>query len=711
MNTSLPLLLPMRRNGIALVFLAALASPARAADAPGVREPAASTGNDAPLDAVVVSASRTEQRIMDTAASIDVIGRQQIQDGQAAFNLSEPLARAPGLVALNRQNYAQDLLISSRGFGANSTFGARGLRIYVDGIPGTMADGQGQISHIDLPSAERVEVLRGPFSVLYGNSAGGVVSVFTESGRPGLHATPYFSAGSFGQMKGGLKVDGADATRDFVIDAGTLRTQGYREHGSADRQNANAKLGLRLGEDTTLGVIANNVSLSALDPLGLTASQLAFDRHAAGTGAITYNTRKTVNQTQGGLVFTHRVSADDSFTIAPYLGDRQTMQYLATATNGVLRLQRNYYGLNSAWNHRGEIAAMPLTLVAGIEGGGNDDHRLGYASTAGNQTGPATQDYSMLARNLDGFAQGSLRASDAVAFTAGLRASRTALESQSNLTPAQSPGGHAYRALTGMGSVQYDLREQTSVYASYGTGFDTPTLNQVFYSPAYVANPSNPNTGNIGLQAASTRQVEIGLKSALGRSGRVTLAIFDAATTNEVVVDSSVSGKTAFGNAPATHRKGVELSLVAPLSVEVQASVALAAIDARVTQTYQGYSGTTVVSGNRIPGVPGQTAFAELMWRRPDRALEVAAETRAAATIAANDVNGAWSGGYGVVALRAVARQRVARWDISEFARVDNLFDRAYVGSVIVNQASSQFYESAPGRNWLVGVRASYNFE
>ena len=163
---------------------------------------------------------------MDTAASIDVVTSGQIHDGQPEQNLSEPLARAPGIFALNRQNYAQDLLISSRGFGANSTFGARGIKIFVDGIPGTAADGQGQISHIDLASADHIEVMRGPFSVLYGNSAGGVISVFTQNGGPGREVTPYFSAGSYAQRKYGLKFDGEQNGVNYVLDAGSLHTDG-----------------------------------------------------------------------------------------------------------------------------------------------------------------------------------------------------------------------------------------------------------------------------------------------------------------------------------------------------------------------------------------------------------------------------------------------------------------------------------------------------
>ena len=336
------------------------------------------------LDTIVITASRSEQRLMDTAASITVVNSHQLHDGQPEQNLSEPLQRTPGIFALNRQNYAQDLLISSRGFGANSTFGARGIKIFVDGIPGTAADGQGQISHIDLASSDHIEVMRGPFSVLYGNSAGGVINVFTEDGKPGAELAPYFSVGSYGQVKYGLKADGERNSINYVLDAGKLHTDGSRDHSAADRQNENAKLSFKPGEDTSVKVIVNNVNLNAQDPLGLTATQLHSNPRSAVNVGI-YNTRKSVDQTQGGLVVNQRISASDSVTLTPYYGDRHTIQYLASAANGVINLQRAFYGMNSNWVHTGSLDGMPLKLVTGLDSNQNQDHRLTFTNNAGQQ--------------------------------------------------------------------------------------------------------------------------------------------------------------------------------------------------------------------------------------------------------------------------------------------------------------------------------------
>jgi iron complex outermembrane recepter protein len=666
------------------------------------------------LDTIVVSASRTEQRVMDTAASINVVNSQQIHDGQPEQNLSEPLERTPGIFALNRQNYAQDLLISSRGFGANSAFGARGIRIIVDGIPGTAADGQGQISHIDLASADHIEVMRGPFSVLYGNSAGGVINVFTENGKPGAELTPYFSAGSYGQRKYGLKADGEKNNVNYVLDAGTLHTDGYRDHSAADRHNENAKLSFKPGENTSVTLVANNVNLSAQDPLGLTAAQLQSNpRSAVNVG--TFNTRKSVDQTQGGLVVTQRIGASDSVTLSPYYGDRHTIQYLSSPSSNVINLQRDFYGMNSNWLHTGAVGGMPLKLVTGLDSNQNQDHRLTYLTASGQApTAAATpiQNYAMDARNLDEYLQGELRPTERLAFTIGARHSETTLNATSN-NALPTLGSHTYQATTGMASAQYYVQENTNVYLSYGSGFDTPTLNQIIYSSGYVANNLVPNTGNMGLQAARTQQVEIGFKSEISSTAQVIFALFDANTTDDIVIASSRNGKTSYINAPKTSRKGLELSTQWQLPYQLQANVAYTLLDATVEQAYTvniNNVPTTVNSGNRIPGVPKQGLFAEMMWRKSDKSLEFAVEGRAAGSIAANDLNQAYAGGYGIMNLRAIARQNAGSWSISEFARVDNVFDRSYVGSVIVNQASLQFYESAPVRNWLVGVKAAYKF-
>ncbi|MBC7706741.1 MAG: TonB-dependent receptor, partial [Rhodoferax sp.] len=226
------------------------------------------------LKPVVVTSTRTEAAPFDVPASIDVVGGDAMRDGRLQINLSESLGGVPGLMVQNRQNYAQDLQLSIRGFGARSSFGIRGVRLYVDGIPATMPDGQGQSSNIDIGSAERVEILRGPFSALYGNSSGGVIQVFTETGEGPPTVSGSFAIGSYGLRRYGLKVGGSTrasdggAGFDYLLSTSRFTTDGWRDHSRTSRDNVNIRLGVTLADDARLTLLLNSVRLDAQDPLG-----------------------------------------------------------------------------------------------------------------------------------------------------------------------------------------------------------------------------------------------------------------------------------------------------------------------------------------------------------------------------------------------------------------------------------------------------------
>ena len=670
-----------------------------------------------PLDEIVVSASGYEQKIMDTAASINLVTINQIQNGQARDNLSEPLNRVPGIFALNRQNYAQDLQISSRGFGANSTFGTRGIRLIVDNIPGTVADGQGQMSHIDLPSTDRIEVMRGPFSVLYGNSSGGVIRVFTQDGGPKTEVQPYFEVGSYGQRRAGLKASGKSGELGYVIDAGQFHTNGYRDQSAADRRNANAKLSFMGGPDTRITLIANNVSLRAEDPLGLNINQLTSNPKQAGTNATFFNSRKSVDQTQGGASIDFRINANNNFLFTPYVGQRHVTQYLSSSTtsnvvNGVIDLARTFYGMDSKWIHKTKLVDVPVTIVTGIDMNENDDRRRSYNNSAGSLVinSATPQDYKMSAKNFDQYLQADFRISERLGFNTGIRNSQTNLSAITNNNIAYFTGSNSYQALTHMASVQFYLNEMSNVYASYGSSFDTPTLNQVFYNAAGTSSCSSV-CSNFGLLAAKTKQVELGLKSKVSPGIQTNVALFNADTSDDIVIGTSNSGKTAFTNAPRTNRQGIEGSVQFKLPYHLESNIAYTWLSATVKEAYLN-NGAYVLSGNRIPGVPNQGLFAELLWVKPNKSVEAAIEARANGAMDANDLNTQYKApGYAVMNIRGVLRQEIAGgWSFSQFFRLNNVFDRSYVGSVIVNQFFLRSYEPAPTRNWMIGAKASYQF-
>src|SRR5689334_971275 len=294
-----------------------------AAIAPATARAQTPPGAPSQLPGVVVTATRTEAAPFDIPASIDRINGDGIRDAHLQVNISESLGGVPGLLACDRQNYAQDVQISVRGFGARSTFGIRGVRLYIDGIPATLPDGQGQISNVDLGSADRIEVLRGPFSALYGNSSGGVIQVFTEEGSGPARFSTSLTGGSDSTVRLGLKASGSSGSIGYLVSASEFSTDGYRDHSAAERRLGNAKLTWKPDDASKLTLVVNSVALpKAQDPLGLTRAQFEADPRSVDPSALAFDTRKTVDQTQLGVVYERRVDEQNALRALVYSGHR-----------------------------------------------------------------------------------------------------------------------------------------------------------------------------------------------------------------------------------------------------------------------------------------------------------------------------------------------------------------------------------------------------
>ena len=316
---------------------------------------------------VTVQSGRLTQKQFDAPASLQVIEGDVIRNAGAQVSLSEALAQAPGVVALNRNNYAQDVQISIRGFGARSAFGLRGIRLITDGIPATTPDGQGQASTVSLTSSERIEVLTGPLAQLYGNSAGGVIQTFTREAGAQAEAQVSSTMGNYGLRRNDAQLSGRTGNVGIAADYSTFDIAGYRGNSAAQRKQFNAVITTQLQEATRLKLIANVFDMPlAQDPLGLTAAQLKADPTQAGTGALTNRTRKAVKQNQVGAVLDHNFGNDLEMQWRAYTGTRENLQYQASAS--WVGLSRDFYGLGGQLKGKVRDAAYgPLEWVVGFD--------------------------------------------------------------------------------------------------------------------------------------------------------------------------------------------------------------------------------------------------------------------------------------------------------------------------------------------------------
>jgi len=666
------------------------------------------------LAPVVVTATRIDTPPFDVPASIDLIGGDSIRSGRAQVNISESLGPVPGLLARDRQNYAQDVQISVRGFGARASFGIRGVRLYVDGIPATLPDGQGQISNVDLGSAERIEVLRGPFSALYGNSSGGVIQVFSEEGAGAPTLGFGVSGGSDGALRLSAKFSGASGGFGYVASTSRFTTDGYREHSATERTLGNIKLTLAPDADSKFTLLANSLSLpKAEDPLGLTRAQFEADPRSVDPVANNFNTRKTVDQLQGGLIYERRFDGGHSLRALVYSGHRETEQFQAIPTGpqanplhpgGVILLGRNYSGTDLRWTWKGALAQMPASLVAGLAYDKLAEHRIGYQNFVGSTLGvegALRRDENNDVSNFDQYLQAALQITPALSLNAGLRHSKVKFASTDHYIVGTNPddsGSTSFEATLPVVGVLFALSPELHLYATAGRGFETPTLNELAYRPGGA-------TGlNFALQSARSTSVEAGVKARVASVGEFTAAVFETRTSNEIVTQTNVGGRATFQNAGATRRTGIELGGSTALAGELRAQAAMTWLDARYSEGFG-----TVAADNKIPGIAAQSVFVGLTWA-PAQGLRGGVEGRYLSKVYVNDANADAASGYFIASANIGYAMRLGAWELNSFARVDNLFNRQYIGSVIVNEGNSRFFEPAPGRTWTAGVSAAYTF-
>jgi len=590
-----------------------------------------------------------------------------------------------GIQADSRANYAQDTRITLRGFGARSAFGVRGVILQLDGIPLSMPDGQAQTSSILLDEPRNVQVIRGPLATIFGNSAGGMVQWFS--------ARPDASALSLDAMAGANSTQRQVLQGDYVTDSSALRLVGARFRTDGPRTQNRAErdqLALRWFYDIsdTLELIVrmdDNDAPMLQDPGSLTPEAWRDNPQQTFAGAERFNTRKNIHHQQMSL----SLRSTEGWHFNAWRGWRDVEQYLPfpgddiRGSGAVIDLQRAFSGVDASYQLPWPSAA--LTTTVGVHLAEQDDRRFGYENNFGTR-GELRRDELGEVRQTALYSLTDWQMNETWSFTAGLRYSDVDFNVDDYFVVDQNPddsGAQQQQAWSWSLGVNYQVNDYWRLFAARGRGFETPTLTELAYS--------NTETGlNTALGPAFNQQWEVGTHWQQA-AWQAQFSVFDIQTTDEIVVDQNMDGRTTYANAGLTQRYGAELELQWAIAQNWDWRTALTWLRA----TYE--------RGERLPGVAEQAAYSQLNWRyRADQRLSVITEFRG--DIAVNDDNSVFAPSHTPWHLNWRAQYAFGAWQASPWAHLHNLLNRDYVGSVVVNQGSGRAFEPGTARELQVGV-------
>lgn len=650
------------------------------------------------LDEIVVSATRLETTVRDAARSLSLIDQERIQNGTQQLGLDEALAGVPGLYMQNRYNFAQDLRISLRGFGARSGFGVRGVKVIVDGIPETLPDGQAQVDSIDLGSAQRIEVLRGPASSLYGNSSGGVIAVQSELGMRDPFVEASLSAGELGYSKAGIKTGGQAGNIDYLLNLSHLELEGYREHSDARGSILNSKFGIPLaGGDDRLTVSFNySDQPRSDDPGGINQTQAESAPTTARDANLQFDAGEALDQQRIGLVY-ERVRDAGTLTLRNYYTFRDFAGKLPFNGGGIVEFDRFVYGVGAQYQF-GDVLADGWDFVVGADIDRQDDDRRRFNNDDGSYGSLSLEQREQVSGNAV-YAQAAYAINDHWSLSAGLRYDEITFDvTDGFLSDGDDSGEVDFDQLSPSIAVNLDLGGQI-LFASYSSSFETPTTTE-------LANPDASGGFNEALEPQRADSFEVGYKTGTDAL-YFEIAAFQIDVKDELVPFelAAFPGRDFFENAGSSDRRGIETA------VSWNHDNGLG-IDASYTWSDFSYDQFVDDNGNdfgglHLPGIPEHFAYAALKYRSPE-GLSAILEASYSGELFANNGNTVAVDAYTVANFRIYNEYAMGNWQLRPHIGINNIFDESYNSNIRINAFGGRYFEPAPTRNVYAGVVVSF---
>jgi iron complex outermembrane receptor protein len=675
------------------------------------------------LPEITVTVTRSTETVARVPAAIGVVDRRDIQGAQATLGLDEALGNLPGVYVANRYNYSLDQRLSIRGAGSRANFGLRGVKVLLDGVPQTLPDGQSQLTNVDFGNLQRIEVLRGAASSLYGNASGGVISLTSEGAGPNRFSQSVRTeGGSFGLFKILSRTSARQGAASGTLSVSHTTVDGFRQNSATRFTQLNLGADYVLGAANSLGVrFGYTDAPQAQNPGALTLAEVLKNPDSAAASNIFRKADKSVSQGQLAVTGRHFTSRgrwdvavfgmlrnlDNPLATPPPTGTGPTIGTFVT-------IDRKVYGARLSTDQRlGEAERSPR-ITAGVDAQRLIDDRANYRAIAGVRD-TALLDQQERVTEFGPFVQ--LHLSPAAGLIVGLGGRydnvRFAVQDHHLSDGVDNSGARTESSFSGNVGATWVQDIRFSPYVNVSTSFETPTTTE-------LANQPNSTGGfNTSLNPQRTVNYEAGVR---GTASGVTYSAtgYVSRIRDAIVQYQEVSGRAYFTNAGRLKNDGLELGVAGDpvrglhlFGNYTYSNFRFATY--RINRSANNTVVTDTLDGKRLPGVP--KAFVRLGLRAgPVHGVSVDLDHTMASSMFADDRNTLYVAGFGsssageikgigngVTNARLSWEGRAAGAWIRPFIGVNNLWNRNYVGSFTVNGTFGRVFETAPGRNWYLG--------
>ena len=655
------------------------------------------------LAPMTVTTTRSETPLDEVPAAIGVIEQDDIQLGLPTVGIDESLNRMPGVFVQNSLNFSQDARISIRGFGTRAAFGVREIKVIVDGIPETSPDGQTQLDNIDLGATQRIEVLRGPVSSLYGNASGGVINIITEDGPSTPFVQTRMLGGSYGLQKYQAKTGGQLGNLNFLLNASYLSLGGYRDQSATQNTLFTGKFRYTINPESDITMLLSLLdSPLADDPGGVNRAQAESDPRSARDRNVLLDGGEKVTQGKMGFVYRNQLMPGHELTVTQYSLFRQfaaKLPIIPVAGTGFVRFDRFGIGGGVKYSYEDVFWGYRNRLMIGVDTDYQTDNRRRHLNENGFRGALGLhQDEDV--RSVGPFFRDEFYLLDNLILSAGLRYDNIRFNVADRFrSDGDDSGTRSFDQLSPMGGIAYSPLPYLQLYANVSTAFQVPTTTE-------LANPNEGGGFNQGISPQKAINYEVGSRGTLWDRLQYDVAFFWIVIDDELVQFETESGRTFFRNAGRSVRRGTELYLNLPFMNGFNWTLSHTFLHAEFDR-YITPNGR--LDNNDEPGIPPHQLFTELAYYHSS-GLYGAVSLLFVDDFYVNDANTAQNDAYTVLNMRLGYEFQFGRSTISPFIGFKNINDESYNAQTRLNAFGGRYFEPAPDFNLYGGLMLSYEF-